>query len=71
MERPIEALGRDVNMARLTQRRRRNPEHLLLLDPWDEKSRDFRVELAHGGGGLSEPEVMLVESQKSLIYGIG
>lgn len=61
MECPVEALWRDVDMARLAQRRRRNPEHLLLLDPWDEKGRDFGVELAHGGG-LPEPGIVTQNS---------
>lgn len=41
-------------MTRLAQRGCRNPEHLLLLNPWNNKCWDLVVELNHDGFSQDE-----------------
>lgn len=49
IESAFEALRREVYVTRLVQRGCRNPEHLLLLNPWNKKCWDLVVELTHDG----------------------
>jgi hypothetical protein len=49
MESAFEAFRREVYVTRLAQRGCGNPEHLLLLNPWNNECWDLVVELNHDG----------------------